>query len=55
MERTKTRKELCEYFKVSRQTVYNWQQEGMPHERLGKMLLRFNIEEVREWLKSRSE
>lgn len=55
MERTKTRKEMCEYFKVTRQTLYNWQKSGMPCERLGKLLLRYNIEEVREWLKSRAE
>lgn len=53
MERAITRKELCDYFKVTRQTIYEWQKEGMPYDNLGRRMLRYNIEEVREWLKKR--
>ena len=43
MERTNTRREVCDYFKVTRQTIYDWQKQGMPFERIGKKMLRYNI------------
>ena len=54
MERTNTRREVCDYFKVTRQTIYDWQKQGMPFERIGKKMLRYNIQEVRQWLNTRS-
>ena len=54
MERTNTRREVCDYFKVTRQTIYDWQKQGMPCEKIGKKMLRYNIQEVREWLNARS-
>ena len=54
MERRNTRREICEYFKVTRQTIYDWQKQGMPFERIGRKMLRYNIQEVRQWLNARS-
>ena len=54
MERTNTRREVCDYFKVTRQTIYDWQKQGMPFEKIGKKMLRYNIQEVRQWLNTRS-
>ena len=43
-------KELTEYLKIHENTVYTYIKKGMPHYRIGKEL-RFEIEEVKEWLK----
>ena len=54
MERRNTRREICEYFKVTRQTIYDWQKQGMPFEKIGRKKLGYNIQEVREWLNRKS-
>lgn len=47
-----TTKELCTIYKVTKTTIENWRREGMPFEKLGK-IVRFNQEEVEQWLKNR--
>lgn len=44
--------ELCKYLKVCKNTVYAYIKKGMPHYRLGKDL-RFELEEVKDWLKAK--
>lgn len=44
--------EICEYLKVSRETVLNWiNKKNMPAHKVGR-LWRFDISEVDEWIKS---
>lgn len=45
-------KEVCEYLRISRDTVMNWiKKEGMPaHQK--RRLRRFDINEVDEWMKN---
>lgn len=44
--------EICEYLKVSRETVLNWiNKKNMPAHKVGR-LWRFDIAEVDEWIKS---
>jgi excisionase family DNA binding protein len=45
-------KELVEYLKVHSNTVYRYIKDGMPCYRIGKDY-RFELEEVKEWLKNR--
>jgi excisionase family DNA binding protein len=47
-----TTKDLCKIYKVTKTTIENWRREGMPFEKLGK-IVRFNQEEVEQWLKNR--
>ncbi len=45
-------KEVCEYLRISRDTVMNWiKKEGMPAHQKGR-LWRFDINEVDEWMKN---
>jgi excisionase family DNA binding protein len=46
-------KELTEYLKVHENTIYAYIKKGLPHYRIGKEL-RFELEEVKEWLKNRT-
>lgn len=44
--------EICEYLKVSRETVLNWiNKKNMPAHKTGR-LWRFDASEVDEWIKS---
>lgn len=44
--------ELCEYLKVSRETVFNWiNKKNMPAHKAGR-LWRFDASEVDAWIKS---
>jgi excisionase family DNA binding protein len=46
-----TTKELCEKYKISDSTVTRWRREGLPFERLGPRLVRFDEDKVIGWLK----
>lgn len=47
-----TIKDVCERLQVSRQAIYDWRKQGMPCYKFGK-LVRFDYEEVKEWLQNR--
>ena len=49
-----TTKELTERLKVTRQAIYDWRIQGMPNYKFGK-LVRFNYEEVIEWLTNKNK
>lgn len=45
--------ELSERFEVTRQTVYNWVERGVPYYKTPKgvkMVLRFDLDEVEAWI-----
>jgi len=45
-------KELCEWLNISTSTAWRWRKEGMPY--IGKKKsIRYNKEEVENWLKNR--
>ncbi len=48
-----TVKQLCDWLKVSRTTVDKWRRKGMPFIKEEK-LVRFNKDEVEQWLKQKS-
>lgn len=52
MSRLITTNDLMEKLKVSRTAINNWRNEGMPYEKLGK-LVRFDEDAVINWLKNR--
>lgn len=39
--------------KVSKSTLYRWRKEGMPHKKLGHKTVRYDLEQVMEWLKEK--
>jgi excisionase family DNA binding protein len=45
-----TVKEVMKIYQVSRTTVQNWMQRGMPFYKTGR-LVRFDAEEVAEWFR----
>lgn len=45
-------RELTEYLKIHENTVFNYVKKGMPYYRIGREY-RFEIEEVKEWLKNK--
>jgi len=44
-----TTKELQEKFKVTRGTINNWRNEGMPFKKIGR-LVRFDYDKVIKWI-----
>lgn len=50
-----TAKEVSEYLKIHLNTVYEFVKQGMPVYRIGVKDLRFEIEEVKEWLKDNNK
>jgi excisionase family DNA binding protein len=44
--------ELSDILKVHKNTIYNWLRQDMPHYKNGKTI-RFDLEQVKEWLQSR--
>lgn len=40
---------LAKELNVTRQTIFNWREEGLPYHRLYHMI-RFDLNEVLEWL-----
>lgn len=49
-----TTQELTKYLKIHENTVYEYIKLGMPHYKIGKNY-RFELEEVKQWLKEQSE
>lgn len=43
-------KELAKYLSVSIKTIYNWNDKGMPHKKIGYNVIRYNLDEVMNWL-----
>lgn len=50
-----TRHELAEILGVHTQTIYNMTKEGMPRIKMGYNLVRYDPEDVMEWLKTRGK
>ena len=46
-----TEAQLCEELQVGRVWLYHRRQEGMPYLRLGSRTVRYELQEVLEWLK----
>lgn len=50
-----TTKELAEYLKIHENTIYNYIKKGMPYYKIGVKDFRFEIEEVKRWLKEQTK
>lgn len=50
-----TTNKLAEILGVTNQTIYNMAREGMPRIKFGYNTVRYNPEEVMEWLKIRGQ
>ena len=46
--------EMAELFEVSRPTVLNWIEEGMPYEMTGLQDYKFKIKKVLPWLRAKN-
>ena len=46
-----TERELCEVLSVTRQTLVSLRKCGMPYFLLGTKLVRYDLQEVLDWLK----
>ena len=49
-----TIKELSEMLKISRFTINNWRDKGLPTIKIGQAV-RFNEEEVKKWIEENNE
>lgn len=47
-------KDVMNEYRVSKRTVYNWIEQGMPYLKVGK-LVRFEPDKVKEWFISRDK
>lgn len=54
MSKLLTTKDLQEVLQVTRQSLYNWREEGMPHIMVGS-LVRYELDEVMKWLKEQNK
>ena len=50
-----TTKEMAEILSVHENTLFNWAKEGMPRYKLGSNAVRYDAEEVLEWVRTRGE
>ena len=50
-----TTKEMAEILNVHENSLFNWAKEGMPRYKLGSNAVRYDIEEVLEWVRTRGE
>jgi phage terminase Nu1 subunit (DNA packaging protein) len=55
MPELKTTKEIAELFKVTVQTVWRWRVQGLPHIKINSQTIRYNIDEVNEWIENKHE
>jgi len=46
--------ELCEYLNIHKNTAYNWRKSGMPFYGKTETNFRYDLNEVKEWLKNNS-
>ena len=49
------KKEVAERFGISVSSVNNYMRQGMPYYKIGVKLIRFNQEEVENWLKEKGK
>lgn len=48
-------KEICEYLKVTRQTITRWRaNDGMPYKKINNAV-RFDLEEVKFWVENKQK
>ena len=50
-----TVKELSDYLKVHENTIYSYIKKGVPFYKIGKRDYRFELEEVKKWLKENNK
>jgi len=51
LEKMLTAKEMCEWLGITRVTLKKWCEKGLPVYR-GDKLLRFDVEEAKDWLRN---
>jgi excisionase family DNA binding protein len=51
MEKYLTVNQICEWLNISRATLTNWRNRGLPAIKIGRTV-RFDKEEVKEWLRN---
>lgn len=54
MHKIKSQRELAEVLKVSRPTIKNWSDAGMPFEQVGAKTYEYDLDKVVRWLINRS-
>lgn len=48
-----SKKQLADHLQVSEVTIDRWRKQGMPWTKAGVKLIRFDLEQVNDWLQSR--
>jgi len=48
-----TNKQLCEKYQISKPTASEYRKQGMPHIKLSERTIRYDIQEVEQWLKQK--
>lgn len=48
-------KELAELLSVHVNTIYNWSKEGMPRIKIGHSTIRYNVDDIMEWMEKRND
>lgn len=49
-EQLYTIRDMCDMLKISRKTLNNWMDKGLPHYKIFGSTVRFNKQEVQTWL-----
>jgi DNA-directed RNA polymerase sigma subunit (sigma70/sigma32) len=53
MKKYLTTAEIGELFQVTRETIRNWRNAGMPHEKLSNRVYRYELDKILAWAKTR--
>lgn len=49
------KKEVAEQLKVSEQTIYRWQKQGLPHIKLSEHCIRYDTKKIKKRLKQKTK
>lgn len=55
MKKIITNNELCEHYQISKPTASEYRKQGMPYINLSERTIRYNIDEVEQWLKNKKK
>lgn len=54
MEQIVTAKVVCDKLSISKRTLCNWKNEGLPSIKLSYNIVRYDMSAVMEWVKARN-
>lgn len=54
MKQMYTTKDLEEFFQVSRYTLINWREKGLPYVKIGNTI-RYDLDDVKKWVSDQNK